>query len=90
MFMASVLQQLLKLHSVNKKGTFDKINMRAIFALFLIAMVLYLIHSTEANYRKPPFNGSIFGKRGTVGKEINKPKYNKFNFYCCRIIILQL
>ncbi|XP_028157549.1 neuropeptide SIFamide-like [Ostrinia nubilalis] len=40
--------------------------MRAIFAVFLVAMVLYLIHSTEANYRKPPFNGSIFGKRGTV------------------------
>nr|ALM30343.1 SIFamide precursor [Chilo suppressalis] len=40
--------------------------MRAVFAIFLIAMVFYLIHNTEANYRKPPFNGSIFGKRGTV------------------------
>lgn len=27
-----------------------------------------MLNSSEAAYRKPPFNGSIFGKRNSVGK----------------------
>lgn len=42
--------------------------MRAIIAFCLIAVVLCLIHYSEGNYRKPAFNGSIFGKRGVVGR----------------------
>ncbi|CAH0599854.1 unnamed protein product [Chrysodeixis includens] len=39
--------------------------MRFILALFFAAVVLCL-HNADATYRKPPFNGSIFGKRGVV------------------------
>ncbi|PZC84830.1 hypothetical protein B5X24_HaOG203820 [Helicoverpa armigera] len=39
--------------------------MRFIVALCLFAIVM-CIHNAEATYRKPPFNGSIFGKRGVV------------------------
>lgn len=40
--------------------------------VFVIALVLVnLMQSVEGTYRKPPFNGSIFGKRGTsIGKLI--------------------
>lgn len=33
---------------------------------FIMAVVM--LNSSEAAYRKPPFNGSIFGKRNSVGK----------------------
>ncbi|GJQ87296.1 hypothetical protein Trydic_g14320, partial [Trypoxylus dichotomus] len=36
------------------------------FTLFVIAIVLMnFMQYAESTYRKPPFNGSIFGKRGT-------------------------
>ncbi|XP_058459867.1 SIFamide-related peptide [Malaya genurostris] len=31
--------------------------------LFVLLLVLTISTTTEAGYRKPPFNGSIFGKR---------------------------
>ncbi|KPI96616.1 FMRFamide-related neuropeptide [Papilio xuthus] len=40
--------------------------MRAVVVFCLIAMIICLITPTEGNYRKPPFNGSIFGKRGNT------------------------
>nr|C0HKV8.1 RecName: Full=Neuropeptide SIFamide; Short=SIFa; AltName: Full=TYRKPPFNGSIF-amide; Flags: Precursor [Agrotis ipsilon] len=40
--------------------------MRFIVALCLFAIVMCIIHKAEGTYRKPPFNGSIFGKRGVV------------------------
>lgn len=38
---------------------------RSLFALILLAIVLVETVScdSDVNYRKPPFNGSIFGKR---------------------------
>ncbi|XP_075168366.1 neuropeptide SIFamide [Haematobia irritans] len=37
-------------------------------ALFIIAFVVavVMLQSSEAAYRKPPFNGSIFGKRNSI------------------------
>ncbi|CAK1593436.1 unnamed protein product [Parnassius mnemosyne] len=40
--------------------------MRVVFALCFIIVIICLITPNEANYRKPPFNGSIFGKRGNI------------------------
>ncbi|XP_013114449.1 neuropeptide SIFamide [Stomoxys calcitrans] len=38
------------------------------FALLIIAFIVavVLLQSSEAAYRKPPFNGSIFGKRNSI------------------------
>ncbi|XP_012274914.1 SIFamide-related peptide isoform X2 [Orussus abietinus] len=36
-----------------------------VFALFAI-LVLVAVFGAEAAYRKPPFNGSIFGKRSST------------------------
>uniref|UniRef100_A0A336MLL6 CSON003391 protein n=1 Tax=Culicoides sonorensis TaxID=179676 RepID=A0A336MLL6_CULSO len=37
-------------------------------SLFIVVLALFVVLATldaaEAGYRKPPFNGSIFGKRG--------------------------
>lgn len=44
---------------------------KMIGSLVLVALiVLALSSTTEAGYRKPPFNGSIFGKRNgnSIGK----------------------
>ncbi|XP_055921245.1 neuropeptide SIFamide [Eupeodes corollae] len=39
-----------------------------VISFFLVAFLVaaILVESTEAAYRKPPFNGSIFGKRNSV------------------------
>ncbi|KAJ0170180.1 hypothetical protein K1T71_014108 [Dendrolimus kikuchii] len=39
--------------------------MRSTLIICLLAIAC-LFHATEANYRKPPLNGSIFGKRGNI------------------------
>ena len=37
---------------------------KAILAIFVtFAVMMFLTTSVDAGYRKPPFNGSIFGKR---------------------------
>ncbi|XP_077292436.1 neuropeptide IMFamide-like [Arctopsyche grandis] len=36
--------------------------------LMACLLVLAFTSGTEATYRKPPFNGSIFGKRGSPGE----------------------
>ncbi|KAI9578100.1 neuropeptide SIFamide [Glossina fuscipes] len=36
------------------------------FIVILSVMAAVMLTSTEAAYRKPPFNGSIFGKRNNV------------------------
>lgn len=35
-----------------------------IFLVLTFAMLFTVMEGAEAGYRKPPFNGSIFGKRG--------------------------
>lgn len=44
--------------------------LRFTFAILVIAFIIavVMLQSSEAAYRKPPFNGSIFGKRNSVGK----------------------
>lgn len=38
-------------------------------AMFAIILIIAFTHSAEGAMKKPPFNGSMFGKRGTsVGK----------------------
>ncbi|XP_037954381.1 neuropeptide SIFamide-like [Teleopsis dalmanni] len=40
---------------------------RFTIAIFLVAFLMATIFSiSEAAYRKPPFNGSIFGKRNSI------------------------
>ncbi|XP_075218077.1 neuropeptide SIFamide [Lycorma delicatula] len=38
------------------------------YNIVICFLVLALLVLTEATYRKPPFNGSIFGKRGNVAE----------------------
>ncbi|XP_026332607.1 neuropeptide SIFamide-like [Hyposmocoma kahamanoa] len=40
--------------------------MRAIILFCISIAVICLIKNTEASFKKTPFNGSIFGKRGIV------------------------
>ncbi|XP_076651765.1 neuropeptide SIFamide [Halictus rubicundus] len=40
------------------------VSTRIVFAIFAIFFVLAI--TVDAAYRKPPFNGSIFGKRSIV------------------------
>lgn len=38
-------------------------------AMFAVILIFAFTHSAEGAMKKPPFNGSMFGKRGTsVGK----------------------
>jgi hypothetical protein len=41
--------------------------------IFAILVIMSIMETSEAGYRKPPFNGSIFGKRGanSVGKQLD-------------------
>lgn len=44
---------------------------KSLFVFIVMAFaVLLLVNSVQATYKKPPFNGSIFGKRnnGIAGK----------------------
>lgn len=42
-----------------------------LFAIVVVAIVVFAfaVSYSEAAYRKPPFNGSIFGKRGSTVTE---------------------
>lgn len=43
------------------------ISIRVLSILMATVMILVIFSEiTEATYRKPPFNGSIFGKRGSA------------------------
>lgn len=57
--------------------------------LFCVAVVFYcaFITTTEATYRKPPFNGSIFGKR--AGSNNGKKKWIVFNYNGFTLIFLK-
>lgn len=44
------------------------INMRAAL-FFCLFVIICIIGISEANYKKLPFNGSIFGKRSNIGKK---------------------
>lgn len=44
---------------------------KALSVMLFVVFVLFTI-SVEAGYRKPPFNGSIFGKRGTSNNVVGK------------------
>ncbi|KAG5890203.1 hypothetical protein JTB14_028745 [Gonioctena quinquepunctata] len=46
-------------------------NLGKILSCFCVAIVLLgvLISTSDAAYRKPPFNGSIFGKRAGTSNE---------------------
>ncbi|XP_053621286.1 neuropeptide SIFamide [Plodia interpunctella] len=58
----------MKLHQFSLSSYQDssviKVKMRTF--VFLFVAILCLAHTIEATYRKVPFNGSIFGKRGVV------------------------
>ncbi|NP_001124358.1 SIFamide precursor [Bombyx mori] len=40
--------------------------MRADLIYFMFLVIILTLATIEATYRKPPFNGSIFGKRNNV------------------------
>ncbi|XP_048001878.1 neuropeptide SIFamide-like [Leguminivora glycinivorella] len=40
--------------------------MHAFITLCFLVVIMCALHFTEGAYKKPPFNGSIFGKRGYV------------------------
>lgn len=46
--------------------------LRCTITLLLVTIIVaaILLRSSEAAYRKPPFNGSIFGKRNALGELI--------------------
>jgi hypothetical protein len=46
----------------------NMISIRFALAVALAVIVVILAFSVDAAYRKPPFNGSIFGKRSVTGK----------------------
>lgn len=55
--------------------------------IFLLICVFIVTNAVEAAYRKPPFNGSIFGKRSGNGLgKLTLPNFNK-QFYNCLLII---
>lgn len=62
------------------------ISIRVLSILMATVMILVIFSEiSEATYRKPPFNGSIFGKRGsTVGMFINY-FYYMWNFFLKKI-----
>ncbi|KAH0954374.1 hypothetical protein HN011_007472 [Eciton burchellii] len=48
----------------------NMISIRFALAVALAVIVVILAFSVDAAYRKPPFNGSIFGKRSVTDYEI--------------------
>ncbi|KAB0805218.1 hypothetical protein PPYR_02188 [Photinus pyralis] len=48
--------------------------LKIVTAMTVVLLVLTLLSMTEATYRKPPFNGSIFGKRGITAEYDNANK----------------
>ncbi|XP_072937507.1 neuropeptide SIFamide-like [Epargyreus clarus] len=40
--------------------------MRAAIVLFCVLIVILSVQQSEATYKKPMFNGSIFGKRTSI------------------------
>ncbi|KAF5274122.1 hypothetical protein FQR65_LT04520 [Abscondita terminalis] len=60
------------LHIVKKKMNFKFANVMAIAVIAIL--VVTFVSMTEATYRKPPFNGSIFGKRGVTSEYDNANK----------------
>jgi hypothetical protein len=43
---------------------------RSVATCLLLLAVLLLAEIATATYRKPPFNGSIFGKRGNAAGDL--------------------
>lgn len=39
--------------------------LKVVFMVVMIGMVI--ISATDAAYKRPPFNGSMFGKRSSIG-----------------------
>ncbi|XP_060517751.1 SIFamide-related peptide [Cylas formicarius] len=44
-------------------------NSQFVAILIVLSVLFYMFSVTEATYRKPPFNGSIFGKRSGLNTE---------------------
>ncbi|GAB0093354.1 Neuropeptide SIFamide [Sergentomyia squamirostris] len=42
------------------------LSQRLLTVFVIICVFCIAMHSAEGTYRKPPFNGSIFGKRNSV------------------------
>lgn len=58
--------------SRNMMDSYNKSN--KLFCLFVLFTIMFVVlfSETEATYRKPPFNGSIFGKRGSTAGNLEK------------------
>lgn len=55
----------------------DSLHLKTATFVLLAFMVVVLFMGTEATYRKPPFNGSIFGKRGATAGTFKIPIFKK-------------
>ncbi|XP_050426884.1 neuropeptide SIFamide [Adelges cooleyi] len=58
-------------------------NFKNIYAVFLMVVVLMTACVSAEAFRKPPFNGSIFGKRNSPVPEYDNPKQSIYTM--CQI-----
>lgn len=48
---------------------FRMFSVQVLEIVFMIVMIgMVIISATDAAYKRPPFNGSMFGKRNSIGK----------------------
>ncbi|EDW61556.2 neuropeptide SIFamide [Drosophila virilis] len=64
---STLRQQTVASHNTPQTD-FTMAALRCTLTLLLVTIIVaaILLHSSEAAYRKPPFNGSIFGKRNAL------------------------
>lgn len=46
--------------------------------IFMVIIAMAIINSGDAAYKRPPFNGSMFGKRSGIGKHSFYPQIIKY------------
>jgi hypothetical protein len=51
---------------------------RGVATCLLLLAVLLLAEFATAAFRKPPFNGSIFGKRGSAAGKVHVTETSKY------------
>ncbi|VVC46169.1 Hypothetical protein CINCED_3A020312 [Cinara cedri] len=54
-------------------------NFKSTIVVFLLVVVLMFATDSADGYRKPPFNGSIFGKRSSSAPEYENPGKTIYN-----------